>query len=89
VTGTAPPYPLAVDAGTGSCIFTEAGGWVSITSPVRLRWLARHRPDIFGRIGSLGMLSDWIVYRLALVQVTEPSLPLELGHVRPGRPDLV
>ena len=46
---------------------------MSITSPARLRWLARHRPDIFGRIHSLGMLSDWIVYRLAQVQVTEPS----------------
>ena len=46
---------------------------MSITSPARLRWLARHRPDLFGRIHSLGLLSDWIVYRLAGVQVTEPS----------------
>ena len=59
--------------GAAERIFAEAGDWVSITSPARLRWLARHRPDIFGRIHSLGMLSDWIVYRLAGVQVTEPS----------------
>ena len=59
--------------GAAEAIFAEAGDWVSITSPARLRWLARHRPDIFGRIHSLGMLSDWIVYRLAGVQVTEPS----------------
>jgi autoinducer 2 (AI-2) kinase len=59
--------------GAAERIFAEAGDWVSITSPARLRWLARHRPDIFGRIHSLGMLSDWIVYRLARVQVTEPS----------------
>jgi len=59
--------------GAAERIFAEAGDWVSITSPARLRWLARHRPDIFGRIHSLGMLSDWIVYRLAQVQITEPS----------------
>ncbi len=59
--------------GTAERIYAEAGDWVSITSPARLRWLARQRPDIFGRIHSLGMLSDWITYRLAGVQVTEPS----------------
>ncbi len=47
--------------------------WVSITSPARLRWLARHRPDIFGSVRGLGMLSDWIAYRLSGVQATEPS----------------
>jgi len=59
--------------GAAERIFAEAGDWVSITAPARLRWLARHRPDLFDRIHSLGMLSDWIVYRLARVQVTEPS----------------
>jgi autoinducer-2 kinase len=62
-----------ISEGAAERIFAEGGDWVSITSPARLRWLARHRPDIFGRIHSLGMLSDWIVYRLARVQVTEPS----------------
>jgi autoinducer 2 (AI-2) kinase len=59
--------------GNAERIFAEAGDWVSITSPARLRWLARHQPDTFGRIHSLGLLSDWIVYRLTGVQVTEPS----------------
>ncbi len=59
--------------GAAERIFAEAGDWVSITSPARLRWLARHRPDLFRRVHSLGMLSDWIVYKLAGVQVTEPS----------------
>ena len=36
--------------GAAERIFAEAGDWVSITSPARLRWLARHqagsvRPD--------------------------------------------
>jgi autoinducer-2 kinase len=62
-----------ISDGSAERIFAEAGDWVSITTPARLRWLARHQPDIFGRIHSLGMLSDWITYRLAGVQVTEPS----------------
>ena len=59
--------------GAAERIYAEAGDWVSITSPARLRWLARNRPDIIRQTASLGMLSDWIVYRLAGVHVTEPS----------------
>ena len=59
--------------GAAEQIYAEAGDWVSITTPARLRWLARHRPDILAATGSLGMLSDWIVYRLSGVQATEPS----------------
>jgi autoinducer-2 kinase len=59
--------------GAAAKIYAEAGDWVSITAPARLRWLARHRPDILGAASSLGMLSDWIVYRLTGQHVTEPS----------------
>ena len=62
-----------IDEGAADRIFAQAGDWVSITSPARLRWLARHRPDLLHRVHSLGMLSDWIVWRLARVHVTEPS----------------
>ena len=33
-----------IDEGAAERIFAQAGDWVSITSPARLRWLARHRP---------------------------------------------
>ncbi|HEX3390786.1 MAG TPA: FGGY family carbohydrate kinase, partial [Streptosporangiaceae bacterium] len=59
--------------GAAEKIYAEAGDWVSITTPARLRWLARHRPDLLDAAGGLGMLSDWIVYRLSGAQVTEPS----------------
>jgi len=59
--------------GAADAIFAEAGDWVSITTPARLRWLARNRPETFARIRRLGMLSDWIVYRLSGVHITEPS----------------
>jgi autoinducer 2 (AI-2) kinase len=59
--------------GAADRIFAEAGDWVSITSPARLRWLARHDPALLRQVSSVGMLSDWIVWRLARVHVTEPS----------------
>jgi autoinducer-2 kinase len=59
--------------GAAEKIFAEAGDWVSITTPARMRWLAAHRPEILGRVSSLGMLSDWIVCRLTGEHVTEPS----------------
>jgi autoinducer 2 (AI-2) kinase len=59
--------------GAAAKIYAEAGDWVSITAPARLRWLARHRPALLAATGSLGMLSDWIVYRLSGRHVTEPS----------------
>jgi autoinducer-2 kinase len=62
-----------IHEGAAAKIYAEAGDWVSITAPARLRWLARHRPGILGQVGSVGMLSDWIVYRLTGVHVTEPS----------------
>jgi autoinducer 2 (AI-2) kinase len=62
-----------VNTGAAEKIYAEAGDWVSITAPARVRWLARHRPDILGATASLGMLSDWIVYRLCGRHVTEPS----------------
>ncbi len=62
-----------IKEGAAERIYAEAGDWVSITAPARLRWLARHRPDVLGQTASLGMLSDWIIYRLARVHVTEPS----------------
>ena len=68
--------------GSADKIYAEAGDWVAITSPARLRWLAAHRPDIFGSISGLSMLSDWIVYRLSGVQVTEPSCGSSSGMFR-------
>jgi autoinducer-2 kinase len=62
-----------VRQGAAEKIYAEAGDWVAITAPARLRWLARHRPGVLAEAGSLGMLSDWIVYRLTGAHVTEPS----------------
>jgi autoinducer-2 kinase len=62
-----------VRSGDAERIYATAGDWVSITSPARLRWLAAHRPDVLTRAASLGMLSDWVTYKLCGAHVTEPS----------------
>ncbi|MDX2970132.1 autoinducer-2 kinase [Kribbella solani] len=59
--------------GRAEQIFREGGDWVSMTTPARLLWLARHRPDLLERVAGIGMLSDWILCRLSGELVTEPS----------------
>jgi autoinducer 2 (AI-2) kinase len=68
--------------GSADKIYAEAGDWVSITSPARLRWLARHQPGILDATASMGMLSDWILYRLSGNHVTEPSCGSSSGMFR-------
>ena len=62
-----------VRSGAARRIFERGGDWVSITSPARFRWIQRHEPETFGRIAHVGMLSDWVVYRLTGRFVTDPS----------------
>jgi autoinducer-2 kinase len=62
-----------ITEGAAERIYAVGGDWVSITTPARLRWLARHRPDILAAARGMGMLSDWIATRLSGVQATEPS----------------
>lgn len=62
-----------VASGDAERIYAQAGDWVAITSPGRLRWLAENRPEIVARTRSISLLSDWVVYRLSGVIATEPS----------------
>ena len=62
-----------VRSGEARRIFEQGGDWVAITSPARFRWIQRHEPETFRRIAHLGMLSDWVVYRLTGRFVTDPS----------------
>lgn len=59
--------------GTAAEIYAIAGDWVSITAPARLRWIARHAPDVLERTRHLGMLSDWVATRLTGAFATEPT----------------
>jgi autoinducer 2 (AI-2) kinase len=63
-----------VASGDAERVYQQAGDWVAITSPARWRWLARHEPELLARTAGVGMLSDWILFRLSGVQVTDPSV---------------
>ena len=54
-------------------LFEQGGDWVSITSPARFLWIREHEPETFRRIAHVGMLSDWVLYRLSGRFVTDPS----------------
>jgi autoinducer 2 (AI-2) kinase len=62
-----------VMSGRARRLYEQGGDWVSITSPARLLWIQAHEPETFGRIAHIGMLSDWVLYRLTGRFVTDPS----------------
>jgi autoinducer 2 (AI-2) kinase len=59
--------------GLADRIYELAGDWVSITAPARLLWLQQERPEVFAAARHLGMLSDWVVYRLTGEFTTDPT----------------
>lgn len=62
-----------IETGAAQRIYEISGDWVSITSTPRLLWLQEHEPELFASVRHLGMLSDWINYRLCGEFCTEPS----------------
>jgi autoinducer 2 (AI-2) kinase len=62
-----------VRSGRAREIYEKGGDWVSITSPARFLWIQAHEPKIHGSIAHVGMLSDWVLYRLTGRFVTDPS----------------
>lgn len=61
------------EEGKAQTIYDIGGDWVAITTPPRLRWIAKHRPDIWNNITHMCLLSDWISFRLSGEIATEPS----------------
>lgn len=76
-----------VRTGEAEEIYRRAGDWVAITSPARLRWIARHQPDVFAAVAHVGMLGDWILKRLSGEFVTDPSLGSSSGMFDLARAD--
>jgi autoinducer 2 (AI-2) kinase len=54
-------------------IFERGGDWVAITSPARFLWIRENEPQTFEATAHIGMLSDWLLYRLTGCFVTDPS----------------
>ncbi len=68
-----------VKSGDAKKIYFISGDWVSITSVPRFLWIKKHEPEVFGKIAHMGMLADWILYRLSDEFVTEPSIGSSSG----------
>lgn len=62
-----------VEAGIADRIYAIGGDWVSITAPARIRWLLAEEPEILRAARHLGMLSDWVTYRLTGEFTTDPT----------------
>lgn len=62
-----------VAEGIADRIYAIGGDWVSITAPARMRWLAAEAPEILDAARHLGMLSDWVTYRLTGEFTTDPT----------------
>ena len=68
-----------VKNGLAEKIYFISGDWVSITSAPRFLWIKKHAPQIFRKIAHMGMLSDWILYKLSGEFATEPSIGSSSG----------
>ena len=39
----------------------------------RILWLKNNKPDVYAKVAKIGMISDWILYKLSGVYSTDPS----------------
>jgi autoinducer 2 (AI-2) kinase len=68
-----------VRTGDARRLFEVGGDWVAITSPARFRWIREVQPEVFAAIAHVGMLSDWVLYKLTGRFVTDPSVGSSSG----------
>ncbi len=54
-------------------IYERTGQTFSISDVPRLLWIKRNLPQIYEAINSLGMISDWVIYKLCGELHVEPS----------------
>lgn len=54
-------------------LYNITGQTFSLSDAPRLLWVKRNLPDIYEKAAKLGMLSDWVIYKLSGVFSVEPS----------------
>jgi len=58
----------------GETIYALTGRWpVGLDAAAHLLWMREFRPEAYGRIARILMVSDWLVYRLCGEYCSEPS----------------
>ncbi len=64
---------LLKEKGLEKEIYDLTGQTFSISDVPRLLWVKRHLPNIYEKIYTLGMISDWVIYKLSGEFFVEPS----------------
>jgi len=54
-----------IDPGLERELYLESGQTFALGALPRLLWVKNKLPDVYGKIARLGMLNDWIIYRLS------------------------
>lgn len=59
--------------------YHASGQTFALSAQPRLRWLAQHEPEIYSRIHTIGMISDWVLTKLSGEYASEPSNACSTG----------
>jgi autoinducer 2 (AI-2) kinase len=62
-----------IDPGLERELYMESGQTFALGALPRLLWVKNKIPDVYKKIARIGMLNDWIIYRLSGVLAVEPS----------------
>jgi len=54
-------------------LYLESGQTFALGALPRLLWVKNKLPDVYNKIARIGMINDWIIYRLSGVLAVEPS----------------
>lgn len=54
-------------------LYMRSGQTFALGALPRLLWVKNKLPDVYGKIARIGMINDWIIYRLSGALVVEPS----------------
>ncbi len=68
-------------------IYQESGETYALGALPRLLWVKNKQPDIYGRIATVGMFNDWLIYRLSGVLEVDPSNASTTGLLSLARRD--
>jgi autoinducer 2 (AI-2) kinase len=62
-----------IDPGLEKEIYLESGQTFALGALPRLLWVKNKLPDVYDKIVRIGMINDWIIFRLSGVLAVEPS----------------
>ena len=54
-------------------LYQQSGQTFALGAIPRLLWLKNHHPDLYTKIASISMISDWVLYKLGGIIATDPS----------------